>query len=277
MLTYSPLFLAFLVLRINPTWKKYYLCVLINIKHPLSSLKDSNLCLPLFLFFFFVFRYIFVLTSAIGPTLIDVLIATLHITKQQVSDLFSTSKSLKKLGFYVDHNAIYVQLLLLQGQLVRAPPKGMGIRVAQSWCTCWRRTVVRCMQGIALRTKSVQLWSLRLLQLRGERSRIVNLGAWSVSNNKDCCRLEENTILPPQQAIIPPFAIYAGNPGIYMRCMFVMCVCALPHSATEYAFCVDCWAVPFPLAGKCIGELPASTQDTMTEATRSFYQHFIKK
>ena len=54
---------------------------------------------------------------------------------------------------------------------------------------------------------------------------------------KDCCQIEDNTVLPPE-TIVPPFTIYSGNPG------------------------------------RCVGELSASTQDIVTEATRSFYQHF---
>ena len=59
---------------------------------------------------------------------------------------------------------------------------------------------------------------------------------------KDCCRIEDNTVLPPE-TIVPPFMIYAGNPG------------------------------------QCVGELPPSTQEIMSEVTRGVYQHFkpIKK
>ena len=59
---------------------------------------------------------------------------------------------------------------------------------------------------------------------------------------KDCSKVEDNTVLPPE-TVVPPFSVFAGSPGVM------------------------------------VGELPESTQDTMIEATRSFYQHFkpIKK
>lgn len=56
---------------------------------------------------------------------------------------------------------------------------------------------------------------------------------------KDCCKIEDNTVLPPE-TVVPSFAIFAGSPGTM------------------------------------VGELPESTQDIMSEATRSFYQHFKK-
>ena len=57
---------------------------------------------------------------------------------------------------------------------------------------------------------------------------------------KDCCRIEDNTVLPPE-TVVPPFAVFKGSPGVHC------------------------------------GELPSSTQDIMIEATRSCYQHFKPK
>lgn len=55
---------------------------------------------------------------------------------------------------------------------------------------------------------------------------------------KDCCMIEDNTILPPE-TVVPSFTKYDGSPG------------------------------------RCVGELPECTQELMTEFTRSYYQHFI--
>lgn len=55
---------------------------------------------------------------------------------------------------------------------------------------------------------------------------------------KDCCMIEDNTILPPE-TVVPSFTKYNGSPG------------------------------------RCVGELPECTQELMTEFTRSYYQHFI--
>ena len=57
---------------------------------------------------------------------------------------------------------------------------------------------------------------------------------------KDCCRIEDNTVLPPE-TVVPPFAVFKGSPGVHC------------------------------------GELPSSTQDIMIEATRSCYHHFKPK
>ena len=54
---------------------------------------------------------------------------------------------------------------------------------------------------------------------------------------KDCCRIDDNTVLPPE-TVVPPFTVFSGSPGAQS------------------------------------GELPSSTQDLMIEATRSYYQHF---
>ena len=54
---------------------------------------------------------------------------------------------------------------------------------------------------------------------------------------KDCCRIEDNSVLPPD-TVVPPFTIFSGSPG------------------------------------QAVGELPSSTQDLMIEATRAYYQHF---
>ncbi|XP_064406546.1 dynactin subunit 5-like isoform X2 [Halichondria panicea] len=53
----------------------------------------------------------------------------------------------------------------------------------------------------------------------------------------DCCRIEDNTILPPE-TVVPPFSVFSGSPGMMSR------------------------------------DLLESTQDMMVEATRSYYQHF---
>ncbi len=59
---------------------------------------------------------------------------------------------------------------------------------------------------------------------------------------KDCCYIEDNTVLPPE-TVVPPFMIYSGNPG------------------------------------HCVGVLSASTQEIMADTTKAMYQHFkpIKK
>lgn len=55
---------------------------------------------------------------------------------------------------------------------------------------------------------------------------------------KDCCIIEDNTILPPE-TVVPPFTRYAGSPG------------------------------------RCVGDAPECTQDHMIDFTRSYYQHFV--
>eukprot|EP00118_Oscarella_pearsei_P009227 m.52076 g.52076 ORF g.52076 m.52076 type:complete len:184 (+) comp34180_c0_seq1:27-578(+) len=57
---------------------------------------------------------------------------------------------------------------------------------------------------------------------------------------KDCCRIEDNTVVPPETVVLP-FSRFAGNPG------------------------------------RQIGELPESTQDVMVDLTKSFYQHFVPR
>jgi len=54
---------------------------------------------------------------------------------------------------------------------------------------------------------------------------------------KDCCAIADNTVLPPE-TVVPPFTLMAGSPA------------------------------------KAVAELPECTQETMTELTKSYYQHF---
>ena len=54
---------------------------------------------------------------------------------------------------------------------------------------------------------------------------------------KDCCMIEDNTILPPE-TVVPTFSRYGGSP------------------ATK------------------VGELPECTQDMMVDFTKSYYNNF---
>ena len=62
------------------------------------------------------------------------------------------------------------------------------------------------------------------------------LGSGSVL--KECCWIEDNTVLPPE-TVVAPFRVYAGNPGLPVR------------------------------------ELPECSQDLIIELTRGYYKHFI--
>lgn len=55
---------------------------------------------------------------------------------------------------------------------------------------------------------------------------------------KDCCRIADNTVLPPE-TVVPPFAVMSGAPA--------------RHTA----------------------DLPEATPDLMVDYTRSLYHHFI--
>jgi len=55
---------------------------------------------------------------------------------------------------------------------------------------------------------------------------------------KDCCAIADNTVLPPE-TVVPPFTLMAGSPA------------------------------------RPVGELPECTQDTMTDLTKNYFQHFI--
>lgn len=54
---------------------------------------------------------------------------------------------------------------------------------------------------------------------------------------KDCCVIEDNTILAPE-TVVPPFSRYGGSPGSY------------------------------------IGDLPECQADIMVDFTRGYYHHF---
>ncbi|KAH9383910.1 hypothetical protein HPB48_025802 [Haemaphysalis longicornis] len=54
---------------------------------------------------------------------------------------------------------------------------------------------------------------------------------------KDCCMIEDNTVLAPE-TVVPAFAIFSGSPGLFS------------------------------------GELPECTQDLMTDFTKAYYHHF---
>ncbi|XP_068219758.1 dynactin subunit 5 isoform X2 [Palaemon carinicauda] len=56
---------------------------------------------------------------------------------------------------------------------------------------------------------------------------------------KDCCMIADNTVLPPE-TVVPPFARYSDSPARHT------------------------------------GDLPESTQDLMTDFTKSCYHHFIR-
>lgn len=56
---------------------------------------------------------------------------------------------------------------------------------------------------------------------------------------KDCCMIADNTVLPPE-TVVPPFAKYSDSPARHT------------------------------------GDLPESTQDLMTDFTKSCYHHFIR-
>lgn len=55
---------------------------------------------------------------------------------------------------------------------------------------------------------------------------------------KDCCIIEDNTILAPE-TVVSPFTRYGGSPGIQ------------------------------------IGDVPECQQDLMIDFTRNYYQHFV--
>lgn len=55
---------------------------------------------------------------------------------------------------------------------------------------------------------------------------------------KDCCVIEDNTVLAPD-TVVPPFTRYGGNPGVQ------------------------------------IDDVPECQQDIMVDFTRSYYQHFV--
>lgn len=55
---------------------------------------------------------------------------------------------------------------------------------------------------------------------------------------KDCCFIEDNTILPPE-TMVPSFTRYGGSPGV------------------------------------CVGDLPECTQELMNDFTVNYYQHFL--
>ncbi|XP_077489849.1 dynactin 5, p25 subunit isoform X2 [Amblyomma americanum] len=54
---------------------------------------------------------------------------------------------------------------------------------------------------------------------------------------KDCCMIEDNTVLAPE-TVVPAFAVFSGSPGLFA------------------------------------GELPECTQDLMTDFTKAYYHHF---
>uniref|UniRef100_A0A8C7K3Q5 Dynactin subunit 5 n=1 Tax=Oncorhynchus kisutch TaxID=8019 RepID=A0A8C7K3Q5_ONCKI len=55
---------------------------------------------------------------------------------------------------------------------------------------------------------------------------------------KDCCKILDNTVLPPE-TVVPPFTVFSGCPGLFS------------------------------------GELPECTQDLMIDVTKSYYQKFL--
>ncbi|XP_023375861.1 dynactin subunit 5, partial [Pteropus vampyrus] len=55
---------------------------------------------------------------------------------------------------------------------------------------------------------------------------------------KDCCRILDNTVLPPE-TVVPPFTVFSGCPGLFS------------------------------------GELPECTQELMIDVTKSYYQKFL--
>nr|XP_008121732.1 PREDICTED: dynactin subunit 5 [Anolis carolinensis] len=55
---------------------------------------------------------------------------------------------------------------------------------------------------------------------------------------KDCCRILDNTVLPPE-TVVPPFTTFSGCPGLFS------------------------------------GELPECTQELMVDVTKSYYQKFL--
>ncbi|GAB1292648.1 Dynactin subunit 5 [Apodemus speciosus] len=55
---------------------------------------------------------------------------------------------------------------------------------------------------------------------------------------KDCCKILDNTVLPPE-TVVPPFTVFSGCPGLFS------------------------------------GELPECTQELMIDVTKSYYQKFL--
>lgn len=83
---------------------------------------------------------------------------------------------------------------------------------------------------------------------------------------KDCCKILDNTVLPPE-TVVPPFTVFSGCPG-------------QPHStSTLWTWPTSVMCLPVLVSpsrsGLFSGELPECTQDLMIDVTKSYYQKFL--
>lgn len=89
---------------------------------------------------------------------------------------------------------------------------------------------------------------------------------------KDCCKILDNTVLPPE-TVVPPFTVFSGCPG------------QLHHTNTHHFLSLSpsflvishvfICVYLFSLSGLFSGELPECTQDLMIDVTKSYYQKFL--
>lgn len=89
---------------------------------------------------------------------------------------------------------------------------------------------------------------------------------------KDCCKILDNTVLPPE-TVVPPFTVFSGCPGQLHHTDTHTLVSSLLHFL--FIYCVFCPCLSFSVPGLFSGELPECTQDLMIDVTKSYYQKFL--
>lgn len=80
---------------------------------------------------------------------------------------------------------------------------------------------------------------------------------------KDCCKILDNTVLPPE-TVVPPFTVFSGCPGQTHSPERHTCPSLSSSSSMRLV-----------LSGLFSGELPECTQDLMIDVTKSYYQKFL--